>query len=325
MRLRFVFAAMLACILATTATAHAAPAYPAKEIRIINPSGPAGAVDRMARAVQRYLPEIIGVQVLVENRTGAGGKIGINHFLRQPDDGYSLLVFHQPGITDVIKKSGGTMKVEDFAAINIQWSDPALFYAHKNMGWKTFGDFVEAAKKEPNKYVVARPIASAAEAQMIVKLVKDMKLPVKVLALDSGGAVRAAVRGGHAHAGTSGAQGLITEQDIGVGLAYFDTKPSPDWPGVGTLNEQLKPYNYQVPATVGPQRLFAVHRSFKEKNPEGFKKLVEAFRKLTTEHKEFIEFCEKQNIGHDWFGPEKSQEMFLDTYNVYMQTDSEGK
>ena len=87
-RLLLLFATLLA--LATLARAQAPPNYPAKPIRIIVGAVPGGGADIMARAAAQRLSERWGKSVVVDNRAGASGMIGIEMLVQSPPDGYTL-------------------------------------------------------------------------------------------------------------------------------------------------------------------------------------------------------------------------------------------
>lgn len=79
----------LALAFAATAPAHS-QSFPNKSVTIIVPYPPAGVTDVVTRAIAPHLGRVLGQSVVVENRTGAGGAIGLDTALRAPADGYTL-------------------------------------------------------------------------------------------------------------------------------------------------------------------------------------------------------------------------------------------
>src|SRR5689334_18591799 len=82
----------LACGVAPATSAWAQAGYPTKPIRIISPFPAGGSVDLVARMVAAKLPDLVGQQVVVENRSGASGNIGTEVVARAAPDGYTLLL-----------------------------------------------------------------------------------------------------------------------------------------------------------------------------------------------------------------------------------------
>jgi len=303
-------------LLSASESVWAADAYPSKEIRIIVASGLGGGIDRMARSVQRFLPDILGVSVLVENQGGAGGKIGMRQFLKQPADGYTILVFLDPSVTILQRIEPDMFKIEDLSFINVNWVDPTLVMANKDTGWTSLDDMVEAVKKEPGKYSFSLASLYSTGSIMGQMLFKRLGLDVKIVPYDSGGSARTAMRGGHVTMTAGGAGGMLVLEDVGVPLGVFWAKPVPEWPNVPPINQVVAKYNVKYP-NAGSIRFFAVKTEFKEKYPDRWKILVDAFYKLVNEHEGFKAFCDQSKIGREWYGPEKATELFMESHGVF--------
>src|SRR5262249_6270844 len=78
--------------LAVPRSAHAQEAWPSRPVRFIVPLAAGGGLDFVARVVGEHMSRELGQQVVVENRTGAGGTIGIDTAIKSAPDGYSVLV-----------------------------------------------------------------------------------------------------------------------------------------------------------------------------------------------------------------------------------------
>jgi tripartite-type tricarboxylate transporter receptor subunit TctC len=89
-RLFYFPAGALLCVLATAAFAQ--QGYPSRPIRFVVPFAPGGGTDFVARLVAQKLGDRLGQQLIVDNRAGAGGAVGVNIVAKSPPDGYTLLL-----------------------------------------------------------------------------------------------------------------------------------------------------------------------------------------------------------------------------------------
>ena len=76
------------------AGAAAAQPFPAKPVRVIVALAPGGGTDNLTRIIAPKLTELLGQQIVVENRAGAGGQIGTDYVAKSPPDGYTLGIGH---------------------------------------------------------------------------------------------------------------------------------------------------------------------------------------------------------------------------------------
>jgi len=293
--------------------------YPDHEILTVVATSSGGSVDRMARAVQRFLPEVLNVSNIVENRKGAGGKIALNYFFKKPADGYTILAWHQPGITFYSKRNPKGFKIDDFAFINFNWVDPTILVAHKNTGWKSLEDMIQAVKQNPGKYSFGTASLNAAGAVFPKLLFAKLGLDVRIVPYTSSEA-KAALMGGHVDMTGGGSAGMLTVEDYVVPLGVFWKGAVASWPKAKTVNEQIAKYNVKMP-NGGSFRLFATHKKFKEEQPENFKVLEAAFKKLVTEHKGFQEYCDKGSIGREWQGSEEATQMAYEIDEVFAEIE----
>src|SRR5499426_4500036 len=83
---------LLALLCALASQAQAQSSYPARPVRIVVPSPPAGGTDIVARVMAEHFSKAFKQQFFVENRPGAGSMIGIESVARAPNDGYTFLM-----------------------------------------------------------------------------------------------------------------------------------------------------------------------------------------------------------------------------------------
>jgi tripartite-type tricarboxylate transporter receptor subunit TctC len=140
-----------AAMLAAACTFQAfAQGYPGKPVRLIIAFTPGSSTDIIGRAVAAKLQEMWGQPVVAENRTGAGGSIGSAAVLREAADGYTLLANSSAHVSNpsiYAKLPYDTLK--DFANISPLAGGPNVLIVGQQAGWKTFADFVAAAKAKP--------------------------------------------------------------------------------------------------------------------------------------------------------------------------------
>ena len=145
------------CAAATVVLSGAATAqdYPAKPIKLIVPTAPAGIGDIVARQMQQKLGEA-GVTIVVENRPGAAGVIGTNEVAKAPADGYTFLV----GNHAVLSMLPHLQKipydpVKGFAPVFLAVTVPNILVVHPSVPAKSVKELVAYAKANPGKLTYA--------------------------------------------------------------------------------------------------------------------------------------------------------------------------
>jgi tripartite-type tricarboxylate transporter receptor subunit TctC len=125
--------------------------YPARTIRMVIPFAAGGNTDIIGRIFAPKMAEILGQQIIIDNRGGAGGAIGTEIVMRAPPDGYTLLMA-SAGHTinpSMIKKLPYD-SVRDFTPMGIVADVPTAFVLHPSLPPKNLKEFVALAKARPN-------------------------------------------------------------------------------------------------------------------------------------------------------------------------------
>ena len=144
--------ALLLVGLTAGAASGQSPGWPQKPLRILVPYAAGGNSDGMARMVAQRLSEVLGQQVVVENRLGANGAIATEAVARAPADGYTLLwavlppLVIQPALTKTPYDP-----VKDFAAISTVATNPFVLVVNKDMPVQTVAQFVDYVRARPNQ------------------------------------------------------------------------------------------------------------------------------------------------------------------------------
>jgi tripartite-type tricarboxylate transporter receptor subunit TctC len=147
-------------LLLALAAAAAAQDYSAKPVRLIIPFPPGAINDTVGRMIATQLGERLGKQVIVDNRSGAGGVIGTELAVNAPKDGYTLLVVSLVNAVHPWLYRLNYDPVASFAPIAIVGSAPNVLLVNPELPAKSVSELVALAKEKPGQV----PYASAASA-----------------------------------------------------------------------------------------------------------------------------------------------------------------
>jgi len=132
--------------------------YPDRVVRIVVANSPGGPSDIIARIMGAALQEQIGATVIVENRGGGGGNIGMGYVARSDPDGYTLLLATSAfAVNPGLYQSLPYDPFKDFSAICEVATSPNVFAVKPELGVKTMKDFITRAKASPEKFNVSAP------------------------------------------------------------------------------------------------------------------------------------------------------------------------
>lgn len=141
---------LFALFLASFASAALAQGFPNKPVRLIIAFTPGSSIDIVGRAVAAKLQEFWGQPVVAENRAGAGGSVGSAVVVRAEPDGYTLLANSSAHVANPsIYASLPYDTLKDFTNIAPFTGGPNVMFVGPGTGWKTFADFLAAAKANP--------------------------------------------------------------------------------------------------------------------------------------------------------------------------------
>ncbi|WP_431131315.1 Bug family tripartite tricarboxylate transporter substrate binding protein [Variovorax paradoxus] len=136
-----------------------ASTYPDKPIKLIVPFSPGGSTDLVARLLAEKMSVILGQQVVVDNRAGAGGTIGISAVARAEPDGYTIgmATVSTHGANPAVYTKLSYDPVKDFQPITNVMSVPSVFVVNPKLPAKSMKEFIALAKSEPGKITFASP------------------------------------------------------------------------------------------------------------------------------------------------------------------------
>lgn len=191
------FRSMLAVVIALGALpAQAAESYPSRPIRIIVPFAPGAATDIIARLLAQKLTEAWGQQVIVDNRGGAGGNLGMGIGANATGDGYTIMFVSSsfmvnPGLYKKIPYD----PYKSFIPISNLSASPHVFFAHPSQPMNSMRELVDAVRKEPKKFSMATPGIGTVPHLSARLLAIDAKLDLVTVPYGGGGPSLVAVLG----------------------------------------------------------------------------------------------------------------------------------
>ena len=149
----FVFAVLAAGLIA----AACAENYPARPIRLITPQSAGASMDILVRILTPKLTEFLGQPVVVDNRGGAGGVIGVETAARAAPDGYTL-VMGAPATMLIARFTNRNLPydpLKDFEAVSLIVNADAVMVVYPGLAAKTVQEFIALAKAQPGKLNMA--------------------------------------------------------------------------------------------------------------------------------------------------------------------------
>jgi tripartite-type tricarboxylate transporter receptor subunit TctC len=237
---------LAALVLQFGAGSALAQVYPTKPIRMIIPFGAGGSTDVLVRIVAAKMPEVLGQQVVIDNRTGAGGLIGTDLVAKANPDGYTLLGTGSPhAIFPNLYKNVPFHPLNDFAPIMQIASQPYGLVVHSSLGVKTVKELIALAKKEPGKHNYASSGQGGAMHLFQALFVSMAGIDVVHVPYKGSGPVRADLLGGQIKIGCLGLSSIIENHRAGQVriIAVTSAKRSPELPDVPALAETLPGYD----------------------------------------------------------------------------------
>ena len=304
-----------------TAPALNAAEYPTKTVQIINPFPPGAVTDIVARILAPKMSAALGQPVVIVNKSGGGGAVGIQAAREAAPDGYTILVTPPPIllIPLVSKNSGFTMK--DFTPLTLATSSPNTTVVRKESPWKTFEEFIGEAKKSPGQltYGSAGPGTTPHFIGELVKMKTGIDLTHVPLGSESAAAT--ALLGGHVNVSflTLGTTRSHIEAGTLRALAVASNRRLKDFPDVPTTVEKGFPeLNLKIwvgffapaktPAPVVKRLAAVISDSLRDSevaaNIEKSQALIEnlgpqeAAKFLADEERKWSEVARVANIGH---------------------------
>lgn len=231
----------MTAISAPSAAAQTPLSYPTRPIRLVVPFAPGGGTDIIARLIGQSLGETWGQTVVVDNRTGAGGIIGVSLVAKSNSDGYTMLLASNGPLT-FLPALGTKLpydSAKDLAPISLVAVQPFVITASPASGIQSIKDLVTAAKAHPGKLTFGSGGAGGA-SQLGFELLKLMAgISVTHVAYKGTGPSLTAVASNEVQLSMGGVSSVLPLARAGRvrSLAVTSAKRSPAMPEVPSVQE----------------------------------------------------------------------------------------
>jgi len=215
-------------------------AYPEKTISLVSPFQPGGASDVLARVIVKPLSDALGQTVIIENKPGAGGNIGINYVGRSKPDGYTLLITTSVlVINPSLYKNAGFDPFKDFTPISDCGASPNVILTKANSGINSFNEMVTLAKNQPDVLNYAHAGVGVSPHLGMELFKSRAKINIAPIPYPGGGPAIQAVLGGSTQIGSINILGLMPHIKSGalIPLAQTGSERASEMPNVPTLTE----------------------------------------------------------------------------------------
>ena len=238
-KLSFMRLSLLILLLGLGSIVHAQD-YPNRPIKVVIPSSPGGPSDIFGRSLMQQLSENLGKPIIIENKPGAGSKIGIQQVAKSAPDGYTLLLVSS---TFVINPSlyadPGFDPVKDFTPVALPVSSPNVIVVHPSFPAKDIKEFFAIVKANPGKYDYASPGGGTGPHLSAELLKLRMHLDMAHIPYKGGGPALQAVLANQVPIGLSAIPPATPQVKAGAlrALALTSSTRSSSLPDVPTLNE----------------------------------------------------------------------------------------
>jgi tripartite-type tricarboxylate transporter receptor subunit TctC len=246
---------LLAAFLAASCFSAAALAqpYPSRPVRIVVPFPPGGGGDVLMRPLVRKLSDLLGQQVVIDNRPGANGNIGADYVAKSAPDGYTLLLGNSSlPISVSLYKQMSFDPTRDLTMIGLMSITPSALVAHPSVPARNIVELVALARSRPGKLNFASA-GSGSTPHLALEMFKSMAgVDMVHVPYKGGGPAVAGVLGGEVDVLVTNISTILPQVRAGKlnALGVTSARRSPILPDVPTIAESGLP-GYEVKTWYG--------------------------------------------------------------------------
>lgn len=215
-RLLAMAAALFVLLLGCGTGSALAGTYPEKTIHIVVPFKAGGGTDSIARALAEAIKAQVDQAVVVDNIDGAGGLTGCIKVAQGAPDGYTLLLTGSSDLTAALTFTDSPLNLDQFAYIGGVFKSPTWVLSHKDRGYKTLKEFLDAAKANPGKLTLGSGTPAGAQMLMSSAIKGISGLDFRIVPYAGGNDLKKALLGNQVDIGIIHAPVMLGEVQAGL-------------------------------------------------------------------------------------------------------------
>ena len=210
-------------------------AWPERPLQLIVPFAAGGGTDISARTMAQFLERELGQPVVVQNRPGAGGEIGLSAISDARPDGYTIGIINTPGIVTIPIERSPRWSLASFTFIAGVVEDPTTFAVHPESPMRSIADLVAAARAKPGEVTVGTQ--GVGSAGHISALLLEQAAGIRLECVSYAGSAPAAVA-------LMRRDIQVTTASLGESLTFAQQQP---WRVLGLMSSARSEFARDVP------------------------------------------------------------------------------
>ena len=235
---------LLAFVCALVALSAGAQDYPARPIRMVIPWPPGGVTDVIARGLAAAMSESIGQPIVLDNRPGAAGTLGVGIVAKAPADGYTLMMSDVPShaISATLYKSLPYDPLKDIEPIALPSRSPLVLVVNPKHGIKTIPQLIDYGKSHAGQFAFASSGAGSITHLTAERFLRETGIKALHVPYKGGGPATAALVAGEAGMYFSCISAALPHINAGrlTLLGITSPKRSPLYPDAPAVAETLR-------------------------------------------------------------------------------------
>jgi tripartite-type tricarboxylate transporter receptor subunit TctC len=142
---------ILLCTVALALAGSASAQWPARPIQLVVPYAPGGVVDFIGRTLGQRLSQQVGQPVVIDNRPGAGGMVGIEYTARSAADGQTIVLMDPAVVINPVLQEKPLYELKDLATVSVVGSSPLVLTVNPQLPASTVAELVQHARANPGR------------------------------------------------------------------------------------------------------------------------------------------------------------------------------